>query len=216
MLLVFLIGLYPNPFVSRMHQSVTNTIASMSRAKIAPTAQPSAGGTTESLLVGSREPLTAQGPCAMSMYGADILALLPELIVVITACLVIVLDPIIPASRRDLLAWLSVGAIALCLGLTVVQINGLNVRVSAFSDLVVIDAYARFWKILLCGAAGLTILLSIPYMKAERIHLGESMGSSSFPFRHDGHGLQRRFADDLSRHRTHVPLALCDDRAQPG
>jgi len=61
-LLIFWIGLYPNPFVSRMHQSVTNTIASMSRAKIAPTAPPSAGGTTESLLVGSREPLTAQGP----------------------------------------------------------------------------------------------------------------------------------------------------------
>jgi NADH-quinone oxidoreductase subunit M len=59
--LVFWIGLYPNPLVSRMHQSVTNTIASMSRAKVAPTAHPSAGGTTESLLVGSREPLTAQG-----------------------------------------------------------------------------------------------------------------------------------------------------------
>jgi NADH-quinone oxidoreductase subunit M len=60
--LVFWIGLYPNPLVSRMHQSVTNTIASMSRAKVAPTAHPSAGGTTESLLMGSREPLTAQGP----------------------------------------------------------------------------------------------------------------------------------------------------------
>jgi len=60
--LVFWIGLYPNPLVSRMHQSVTNTIASMSRAKVAPTAHPSAGGTTESLLMGSSEPLTAQGP----------------------------------------------------------------------------------------------------------------------------------------------------------
>ncbi len=54
----------------------------------------------------------------MSLYGADLLALLPELIVVVTACLVIALDPITPASRRDLLAWLSVGALALCLGLT--------------------------------------------------------------------------------------------------
>ena len=44
-LLVFLIGLYPNPLVSRMHQSVTQMIASMSRAKVAPTAHPSAGGT---------------------------------------------------------------------------------------------------------------------------------------------------------------------------
>jgi NADH-quinone oxidoreductase subunit N len=52
----------------------------------------------------------------------------------------------------------------------------LNVRVSAFSDLVVIDAYARFWKILLYGVTGLTILMSLPYLKAERIHLGEYYG----------------------------------------
>jgi NADH-quinone oxidoreductase subunit M len=60
-LLVFWIGLYPNPFVSRLHQSVTNTIASMSRAKVAPTAHPSAGRTAP-LLVDIGEPLTTQGP----------------------------------------------------------------------------------------------------------------------------------------------------------
>ncbi|MDP1946203.1 MAG: NADH-quinone oxidoreductase subunit N [Nitrospirota bacterium] len=112
----------------------------------------------------------------MSLYGTDLLALLPELIVVAAACLVIALDPITPASRRDLLAWLSLGALALCLGLTGGQIGTLNVRVSAFSDLVVIDAYARFWKVLLYGVTGLTILMSLPYLKAERIHLGEYYG----------------------------------------
>jgi len=60
-LLVFLIGLFPNPFVSRMHQSVTNTIASMSRAKVAPTAHPSAGGAV-SLLADSGDQLNTQGP----------------------------------------------------------------------------------------------------------------------------------------------------------
>jgi NADH:ubiquinone oxidoreductase subunit 4 (subunit M) len=60
-LLVFLIGLFPNPFVSRMHQSVTNTIASMSRAKVAPTAHPSAGGAV-SLLADSGDQLKTQGP----------------------------------------------------------------------------------------------------------------------------------------------------------
>lgn len=112
----------------------------------------------------------------MSLYGADLLALLPELIVVVTACLVIALDPITPASRRDLLAWLSLAALALCLGFTGWQISVQNVRVFAFSDLVVIDAYARFWKVLLYGVTGLTILMSLPYLKAERIHLGEYYG----------------------------------------
>ena len=112
----------------------------------------------------------------MSLYGTDLLALLPELIIVVTACLVIALDPITPASRRDLLAWLSLGSLALCLGLTMGQIGVLNIRVSVFSDLVVVDAYARFWKVLLYGVTGLTIMLSLPYLKAERIHLGEYYG----------------------------------------
>lgn len=112
----------------------------------------------------------------MSLYGTDLLALLPELIIVVTACLVIALDPITPASRRNLLAWLSLGSLALCLGLTMGQIGVLNIRVSAFSDLVVVDAYARFWKVLLYGVTGLTIMLSLPYLKAERIHLGEYYG----------------------------------------
>jgi len=60
-LLVFLIGLFPNPFVSRMHQSVTNTIASMSRAKVAPTAPPSAEGTAP-LLADNGAQLKTQGP----------------------------------------------------------------------------------------------------------------------------------------------------------
>ena len=112
----------------------------------------------------------------MSAYGADLLALLPELIIAVMACLVIALDPITPASRRDLLAWLSVGSLVICLGITIGQINSVNTRVSAFSELVVVDAYARFWKILLCSVAGLTILTSLPYLKAERIHLGEYYG----------------------------------------
>src|SRR2546427_98641 len=63
----------------------------------------------------------------MSLYGTDLMALLPELIIVVTACLIIALDPITPASQPDLLT-------------------------------------------------GLTILMSLPYLKAERVHLGEYYG----------------------------------------
>jgi NADH-quinone oxidoreductase subunit N len=110
----------------------------------------------------------------MTSYGTDLLVILPELIVVAAACLVLVLDPITPSSRKELLAWLSLGALALCIGLTGGQISVLNIRLSAFSDLVVVDGYARFWKLLLYGVTGLTILMSLPYLKAERLHLGEA------------------------------------------
>ncbi len=109
----------------------------------------------------------------MTLPLQDILAILPELIVIGTACLVLTLDPITPPSHKDALAWLTLAALSVCLGLTSSQ---MSVRISAFSDIVVIDPYASFWKILLYVVTGLTVLLSLAYLKAERLHIGEYYG----------------------------------------
>ena len=97
----------------------------------------------------------------MTSYATDLIIILPELIVVAAACLVLVLDPLTPPSRKELLAWLSLGSLALCIGLTGGQIGVMNLPLSAFNDLVVVDGYARFWKLLLFGVTGLTILMSL-------------------------------------------------------
>ena len=112
----------------------------------------------------------------MTSYGTDLIVILPELIVVAAACLVLILDPLTPFSRKELLAWLSLGSLALCIGLTGGQMGVLNLPLSAFSDLVVVDSYARFWKLLLYAVTGLTILMSLPYLKVEGLHLGEYYG----------------------------------------
>lgn len=112
----------------------------------------------------------------MTAFGPDLLAILPELIVVGAACLILVLDPLTEAPKKEWLAWISLGALALCIGLTGGQIGMLNLRVLAFNDLVVVDAYARFWKLLLYVVTGLTILMSMPYLKIERLQLGEYYG----------------------------------------
>jgi NADH-quinone oxidoreductase subunit N len=109
----------------------------------------------------------------MTLPLSDIYAVLPELIVVAAACLVLVLDPITPASRKDWLAWLSLGSLVICFVLTAGQ---MGTRTAAFSDLVIIDPYASFWKLLLYGVTGLTILMSLAYLKAERINLAEYYG----------------------------------------
>src|SRR5574340_656556 len=109
----------------------------------------------------------------MTIPLQDLLAILPELVVIGAACLILVLDPILPASKKDLLAWLALSTLAICLGLTSSQMTG---RVFAFSDLVVIDAYASFWKLLLYIVTGLTVLLSLAYLKAERLNIGEYYG----------------------------------------
>jgi NADH-quinone oxidoreductase subunit N len=43
----------------------------------------------------------------------------------------------------------------------------------AFSGLVVVDSYAAFWKMLLYLVSGMTILLSMTYLKEEKIQLAE-------------------------------------------
>ncbi len=109
----------------------------------------------------------------MTLPLADILAVLPELIVVTAACLVLALDPVTPAARKVWLAWISLGALVLAFGVTSSQMGP---RVSAFSELMVVDPYACFWKLLLYVATGMTILLSVAYLKAERINLAEYYG----------------------------------------
>ena len=109
----------------------------------------------------------------MTFPLGDILAILPELIIIGTACLVLALDPITPAGKKDALAWLTLAALACCIGVTSSQMTS---RVSAFSDLVIIDPYAGFWKLLLYVVTGLTVLLSLVYLKSERLHVGEYYG----------------------------------------
>ena len=103
----------------------------------------------------------------------DLGAILPELVVIGAACLLLVLDPITPSSKKDLLAWMSLGALVVCF---LVTIGDLNHRVLAFSDLVIVDPYAAFWKLLLYLISGLTILLSMTYLKEEKIELAEYYG----------------------------------------
>jgi NADH-quinone oxidoreductase subunit N len=109
----------------------------------------------------------------MTIPIADILAVLPELVIIGTACLVLALDPVTPAGKKDSLAWLTLAALACCIGLTSSQMTS---RLSVFSDLVIIDPYAGFWKLLLYIVTGLTVLLSLVYLKSERLHVGEYYG----------------------------------------
>lgn len=59
--LVFWIGLYPNPVVNRMHASVTKTLESMARTKVAPATHPSAA-TPPALALTSGGPGAERGP----------------------------------------------------------------------------------------------------------------------------------------------------------
>lgn len=109
----------------------------------------------------------------MTFSAADLFLVLPELLVVTAACIVFVLDPVLRASDKEGLVWLSLGTLAVCMGLTASQIQA---PATIFSGLVVIDAYGAFWKLLLYFVTGLTILLSHSYLKEEQLYFGEYYG----------------------------------------
>ena len=109
----------------------------------------------------------------MTIPLADLLTILPELLVAGTACILLVLDPLTPSSKKDGLAWMSLGTLVLCF---LVTVGHLDDRIYAFSDLVVVDSYASFWKLLLYVVSSLTILLSMTYLKEEKIDLAEYYG----------------------------------------
>ena len=106
----------------------------------------------------------------MTLPLADLVTILPEMIIVGMACVLLVLDPITPRAKKDLLAWMSLGTLVVC---SFVTMGSFGDRVMAFSDLVVVDSYAAFWKMLLYLVSGMTILLSMSYLKEEKIDLAE-------------------------------------------
>ncbi len=106
----------------------------------------------------------------MTLPLADLGAILPELLIVGVACVLLVLDPITPKAKKDFLAWMSLGILVVC-GL--VTIGSFGDRTMVFSGLVVIDSYAAFWKLLLYVISGMTVLLSMSYLKEEGIELAE-------------------------------------------
>ena len=106
----------------------------------------------------------------MMIPFADLATILPELLIMGIACLVLVLDPIMPAAKKDLLAWMSLAVLGVCALVTMADFGETTV---AFGGLVVMDSYAAFWKMLLYLVSGMTILFSMSYLKEERIDLAE-------------------------------------------
>ncbi|MGQ0695855.1 MAG: NADH-quinone oxidoreductase subunit N [Nitrospiraceae bacterium] len=109
----------------------------------------------------------------MTFSAGDLFLILPELLVTAAVCIVLALDPVLPSSKKDGLVWLSLGTLAVCMGLTASQMSH---AASAFGGLVVIDTYGCFWKLLLYFVTGLTVLLSYSYLKEERLYYGEYYG----------------------------------------
>src|SRR3989304_357175 len=104
------------------------------------------------------------------MTDVNLVPLLPATQVLLTALVVLLLDLFYQEGEKGLLAWVSLLGLALCAGETLFLWGS---QESAFSDAVRLDNFALFFTQIFLGAAALTILSSIHYIRQAEIHEGE-------------------------------------------
>ena len=106
----------------------------------------------------------------MTVTTADFLRILPELILATFGSLIVLAEPFLPRKSKDLLGHIALIGVLLALLSTalVVQRPG-----TAFNDLIVVDAFGVFFRILVLVITALTLLASFGYVSREKLPPGE-------------------------------------------
>ena len=102
---------------------------------------------------------------------SELVAILPELLVMTAGCLVLVLDPVLSASRKEWLAYLSLGTLGAAF-VAAYWFMGTPTQ-SIFSGLYTLDDYGTFWKLLLISVSALIVLLAKANLREEQIDIPE-------------------------------------------
>jgi NADH-quinone oxidoreductase subunit N len=108
----------------------------------------------------------------MDIPVIDISAVYPELVITLTGLFVLAVDVFLKPEKKTVLAVVSVvGLLVAFLISAAVLVAGRND--TAFSGMVVVDAYAQFFKIIFFLSAVLTIFMSPRYLRLFNISQGE-------------------------------------------
>ena len=103
---------------------------------------------------------------------ADVILLAPEIVITITALLVLLVDLVARGSERMWLAGLSVLGVVITLGSLAHQISAGPSRVIVFSGLHAVDSYASFFKVVFLVSAVIVILLAARHIQEQGIDAG--------------------------------------------
>jgi NADH-quinone oxidoreductase subunit N len=108
----------------------------------------------------------------LTMSFADLLLLLPEIILTFWLCVVLIVDFAFPRLSKEQLAYLSVVGLVATLGcLAWFDLN--RISGALFGDMFVLDRMALFFKMFIVGATILVILASIQYVNRFAFFRGE-------------------------------------------
>ncbi len=109
---------------------------------------------------------------ALTMTSADLLLLLPELLLTSWLCLVLIVDFSFPRLPKEQLAYLSVAGLAATLG-SLIWLDVTGVTGSLFANMFVVDRMALFFKMFVVGSTILVVLASMDYVHRFRFFRGE-------------------------------------------
>jgi NADH-quinone oxidoreductase subunit N len=104
------------------------------------------------------------------MTQSDFYSVLPVTILTVWACVLLLLDLLIPKERKAITALLSALGLALTLGFTLTQVGR---EVNGFNNMAVLDGFSTFVNALLLVSGLLGIALAYGYVKRMGIERGE-------------------------------------------
>ena len=102
--------------------------------------------------------------------GEDYIRVLPEIIMTVVGTLIMLLDAMLPDDDKNIASYFSVAALIAALG---AAIAANNLPGTAFSNMMIVDGFATFFRVLVIGVGILTVLSSSQYLKREHAGTGD-------------------------------------------
>lgn len=100
----------------------------------------------------------------------DILAIMPELMLIVTAVVILLVDPMLPEDGRRGISWLGIFA---CITAAISTWFASGNDFTAFNHSIALDKYSVFFKILLLGVAAMAMLISEKHLHRKQRLLGD-------------------------------------------
>jgi len=108
----------------------------------------------------------------LTLSAADLLLLVPEMLLTVWLCVVLIVDFSMPRLPKEHLAYLSVGGLGAVLA-CLLWFDLAGISGTLFAHMFVVDGLALFFKIFVVGATILVILASVDYVRRFRFFKGE-------------------------------------------
>src|SRR6202034_4487558 len=109
-------------------------------------------------------------PVNLAPGGVEYIRFLPEIILITTGTLLMVLDAVLRKGSRDAYGRISIVALVAAMGASLLAYQSPG---PAFSDMLIVDGFATFFRVLVIGVGILAVLLSFRFLHREGAETGE-------------------------------------------